>query len=493
MRKGDAMHRPYYFPSLNKVNYRNSQEYFIRLHCLTLLSNVDLPFLMKYKISIILFFLTASLPLPAQLQIKPPPVQGFERRIREYIDTLNIIDTHEHLVGPEMLNGGFFLDFSLLLLQNGYDDLISAGMPDTLYDKLFNEELQPSAKWEIVEPWWQNSFNTSFNRIILYGIRRLYGIDDLNASTVGPLSEKIRKAYETNWFDRILLDSCRIKYLIKDGNHMPGRDVYVKYVKRFDDWLLLSSKFGIDSLAIRQLDPIYTLDDLEKSLTLAFEKELKKGMIAVKVFTSYYRTLSFDKVDKESAKKVFRSLVNGDMDFRMEMKDAKPLQDYLFHHLMDLALKYDMPVAIHTGLQAGKGKIIDNSNPGHLTNLFVLYPGIDFVLYHGSFPYGGELSALAKNYRNVYIDMNWAWAVSPTYSRHHLNLWLEMVPVNRLIAFGGDAMAVENVYSELILARNIISDVLSEKVGEGYYSEAEAKKIARMIFYDNAARLYKLE
>jgi hypothetical protein len=54
-------------------------------------------------------------------------------------------------------------------------------------------------------------------------------------------------------------------------------------------------------------------------------------------------------------------------------------------------------------------------------------------------------------------------------------------------------MAVENVYSELILARNIISDVLSEKVGEGFYSEAEAKKIARMIFYDNAARLYKLE
>jgi len=89
--------------------------------------------------------------------------------------------------------------------------------------------------------------------------------------------------------------------------------------------------------------------------------------------------------------------------------------------------------------------------------------------------------------------MNWAWAVSPTYTRYHLNQWLEMVPVSRLIAFGGDAMAVENVYSELILARNIISDVLSEKVGEGYYSEDEAKTISRMIFHDNAERLYKLK
>ncbi|MBK7480047.1 MAG: amidohydrolase family protein [Bacteroidales bacterium] len=102
-----------------------------------------------------------------------------------------------------------------------------------------------------------------------------------------------------------------------------------------------------------------------------------------------------------------------------------------------------MPVAIHTGLQAGKGKLIDNSNPEHLTGIIAQYPDINFVLYHGSFPYGGELSAIAKNYRNVYIDMNWAWAVSPTYIRHHLNEWLEMIPVNRLIAFGGDAMAVE--------------------------------------------------
>ena len=70
---------------------------------------------MKYKIFLILLSLIASFPLRGQLQIKPPPDQGFEKRIRKYIDTLSIIDTHEHLVGPEMLADGFFLDFSLLL------------------------------------------------------------------------------------------------------------------------------------------------------------------------------------------------------------------------------------------------------------------------------------------------------------------------------------------------------------------------------------------
>ena len=32
-----------------------------------------------------------------------------------YVDSLEIIDTHEHLLGPELVKNGFFLDFSLAL------------------------------------------------------------------------------------------------------------------------------------------------------------------------------------------------------------------------------------------------------------------------------------------------------------------------------------------------------------------------------------------
>jgi predicted TIM-barrel fold metal-dependent hydrolase len=185
-------------------------------------------------------------------------------------------------------------------------------------------------------------------------------------------------------------------------------------------------------------------------------------------------------------------LVNGEEDFVIPMKDAKPLQDYMLHRLLDLAEKYEVPVAIHTGLQAGMGKIIGNSDPTLLTNLFNEYPDINFVLYHGSYPFGGELSALAKQYKNVFIDMNWMWSVSPTYSERYLNEWLETVPASKLIAFGGDCMAVENVYSELVIARRLISKTLINKVTDGYITELDAKKIAKMILFDNAAKLYNL-
>ena len=89
--------------------------------------------------------------------------------------------------------------------------------------------------------------------------------------------------------------------------------------------------------------------------------------------------------------------------------------------------------------------------------------------------------------------MNWLYTLSPSYIERYLEEWIETVPVNRLMAFGGDMMVVENVYSELKIARKIISDVLCKKVTEGYMSEIEAKTIASMILFDNAVKLYKLK
>lgn len=446
---------------------------------------------MKFRILILIIFTVAcSLTLVGQPGTLTKA--GYETRIRNFIDSLWIIDTHEHLLDPEVIKNSFCMDFSLLFLQNGYDDLRSAGMPDSLFNHLFNEEHTPVQKWELMGPYFKNTFNTSFSRIILSGIKDLYGIDDLNGSTVDELSEKIVKAYSSNWHDRILQDSCRIKYVIVNGKQTPGFGDYFRYETRFDSWLTVRSKFRIDSIAIQQVDPIYSLEDFDRSLKTAFEKEVKNGMVKAKVFVAYYRTLDFEKVDYDDAKRVFRSLINGEEDHVITFKEAKPLQDYMLHRLLDLAKEYDLPVAFHTGIQAGMGKLLGNTNPTLLTNLFSEYPEIDFVLYHGSYPFGGELSALAKNYRNVYIDMNWTYAISPSYTERYLNEWLETVPVSKLIAFGGDCMAVENTYSELKVAKRIISKVLSDKVRDGYFSEQDAKVVAKMILFDNASRLYNL-
>lgn len=438
-------------------------------------------------------FLCISLVSQAQVSRSPFLNPGFEKRISEYIDTLEVIDTHEHFFNPELLKASGFMDFSLLLQQNSFDGFLSAGMAPGMLSKLYLEPTPVPEKWKITEPYWNKSFNTISNRILLYSIRELYGVSDLNAQTVVPLSEKIRKAYSGDWFGYVLRDRCRIRYAIVDGDNVGEKYDFIKYTKRFSPWLTLNSKYRIDSIAVMQVDPIYTLEDYVKSMKSVFENALKSGMVAVKINAAYKRSLYFEKVSTESARKVFRTLINGNEDFTLPYKEAKPLQDYMMFQLLELAKKNNMPVAIHTGIQAGINNILANSDPTLLTNIFYEFPDVKFVLFHGSYPFGGELTTLVRNYPNVYIDMNWTYAISASYAERYLNEWIEAVPVSKIMAFGGDQRCAENTFGNLAVARKIISDLLTGKVRNGYFTEQEALQVARMILLDNPESFYNLK
>jgi hypothetical protein len=60
------------------------------------------------------------------------------------------------------------------------------------------------------------------------------------------------------------------------------------------------------------------------------------------------------------------------------------------------------------------------------------------------------------------------------------------------MAFGGDYHNIENVYGHLLFAKEIVANVLIEKVKDGYFSEEEAIKFADMMLHDNAVNLFKL-
>ena len=213
-------------------------------------------------------------------------------------------------------------------------------------------------------------------------------------------------------------------------------------------------------------------------------------MVAAKSALAYQRILKYENTSDEKAKEIFKQFLNKSA---VNPEDIKALQDYFMHRVLDLVDEYNIPIQIHTGLQAGNGNIITNTNPTHLTNLFFEYPNVDFILFHSSYPYGGELSTLAKNFPNVFIDMCWTYVISPSYSEHYLNEWIETVPVNKIMAFGGDYSFVEAVYAHSVMARQIIANVLIKKAANRYLTESEAIDIAQMILRDNALEIFKLK
>jgi hypothetical protein len=436
------------------------------------------------------------LTLQAQVQIRPLPQRGFEQRIANFIANVRVVDTHEHLEGQSgwMKNGK--LDFMLLLQHYTYDDIRSAGMPKQAFNKLLTDSFTVMEKWRAIQPFWEATFNTAYSRAALLTADRLFGIKDLNEKTVEELSSKIKAAYQTDWYNHVLIEKCGIDYIIADGdNHNLGDPGMFKYVKRFGEFIFAVSAQKIETVAKQQNTPIHTLDDFIAALGIAFHKAMDKDNVAVKIGTAYERTLFFEDVSKERAEAVFNKIMNLPSGETLSYNggEIKPLQDYMVHRILDLAKANNTPVQIHTGLQAGDGNIIENSNPAHLANLFLKYRDVKFILFHGGYPFGGQLASLAKNFRNVYIDMCWLYIISPSYSERYLHEWLETVPASKIMAFGGDFRNVENIYGHLLFAKQVVTKVLTEKVRDGYFSENEALKIAQLIFHDNAIRILKLD
>ncbi len=436
----------------------------------------------------LLFSLVSS----GQVTLMPEPVPGFERRIRNCVDTLPVVDTHEHLVNPAGIVRSGMFDFMLLFHQYADDDIKSAGMSKPLFAALLTDSLSVTGKWRVMKPFYEASFNTAYNRVTMLTAEKLFGISELDDNSVVVLSDKIKAAYQGDWYTHILRDKCRIDYLINDDTDRSfGDPGMFRYTGRFN-YLQIDSKAKVDHLARSNGLEIYTLADLVRCLDLEFERAVQEGFVAIKNQSAYFRSLYYEDVSEQRASEIFQRIMkSGDEPLSAEV--CQPLADYMWYRILDLALRYDKPVQIHTGLQAGDGNYIQNSNPALLANLFLKYRNVKFILFHGGYPYGGELATLVKNFRNVYMDLCWLYIISPSYSERYLHEWLETVPVGKITGFGGDYENVENIYGHLLFAREILANVLVEKVRKRYFTEEEAVKMARMILHDNAVTLYRLE
>ncbi|HDD33646.1 MAG: hypothetical protein DRK00_01175 [Thermoprotei archaeon] len=174
----------------------------------------------------------------------------------------------------------------------------------------------------------------------------------------------------------------------------------------------------------------------------------------------------------------------------LSQSEVKPLQDYLMHYVLRHLEKWEVPIQVHTGIHEGIGNELPNSKPTLMINLFRKYPKLKFVLFHASCPYSMEAAVLAKNFPN--LDLCWVGAVSPTAAKRILSEWLDLVPSNKIMAFGGDYIFVEGSYGESRIVRGVVAEVLQEKVDKGLWSVDEALKVATRILRRNAAKLFNI-
>jgi hypothetical protein len=220
---------------------------------------------------------------------------------------------------------------------------------------------------------------------------------------------------------------------------------------------------------------------------------------AVKFLSAYRRGLDFDVVPHEAAAHAYELGAAGKA---LTSSDEKALEDYLFVEVAARAAEHGLVVHIHTG--NGNGPYFNNAaaNPGLLEAAL----GCErlrktrVVLLHGGWPFYRVAQAMLDK-PNTYADFSAETFYLSTHALAEvLRGWLEWHPEK--VLFGTDSYSDEDTplsdYEEkqwLLTekSRDAVAIALTAMMSDGEISRPRAVEIAKMVFRENAVRLYGLQ
>jgi len=408
--------------------------------------------------------------------------------LSEAVNVMPVADSHEQLM-PESMRVAQKIDFfTITMSQYASSDLVSAGMPKQQMEQLRNPEIAFHEKVSIFMPYWEKANNTTYCRVLKIAAKDLYGIDEINAQTLPELNDKMIEANTPGLYKSILEEKCNIRYCIWDQSwvDMPEKSDFFRPALQLDNIVFINSSEDISALEKEFDTSITNPGSLEEIMEICITNHKSCGLRALKSRLVYERGLDYLPVSKSEATLSMDRILRN----RFTDSDAKVLQDYLMYSVAQKAYWHDITFKIQTGLMDGYGNHIRNANPALLSDLISNNPYTRFALTQGSYPYGGEWSSLGKMFHNVYLDMCLLHVISPVYVLRHLAEWLETVPLNKILGFGGSYYFPEGVYGHLQIAKENIVTILASMVADDRLSVEEAKHYATMMLHDNVENLF---
>jgi hypothetical protein len=120
------------------------------------------------------------------------------------------------------------------------------------------------------------------------------------------------------------------------------------------------------------------------------------------------------------------------------------------------------------------------------------HPRLRFQCLLGSRHANQSLCALARQLPNLSLAGFWLHNSYPGAIRQLFAERLEMLPVNKQMAFFSDAACVEWVYARAMIVRNQMARVLAEKVEQGQYTVDDALALARAVLSETPQTVLRM-
>ena len=165
----------------------------------------------------------------------------------------------------------------------------------------------------------------------------------------------------------------------------------------------------------------------------------------------------------------------------------------VLRHLLWTGAELGLPIQLHVGY--GDPDIrLHRVNPALLHEwLTLLQPRHVPVMLLHCYPYIREASYLAASFPDVYFDVGEVLHYTGRSATRLMAEALELAPFTKQL-FSTDAFGVGEFYFlATFLFKRALGNVLREAVDAGDWSRADAERIVRLIGWENARRVYRLD
>jgi uncharacterized protein len=408
------------------------------------------------------------------------------------IDTLPVIDVHEHHMPETTLNRDVGL---IRLLQESYAGWTQERpypLPSEPPITLGASERGPGT-WKDVAAFVQGSGTNAFVRNIVHALAELYELDggEITEGNWAQLDSEIRKRHaDPGWCPKVL-DRAGIETAVSDPYTDPLMDVRTTMGDRYHSVLRINSLAfgwhpdardhnghnGRELLGRLGIQPA-SFDEYLQSLGVMLDRMPGLHKVALKNALAYDRSVNFDDVDEGLARAAWGK------------RDPAPAQrkafgDVVVDRLCRLAGERGIPFQMHLG-----SGLIRGSRPLEAAGLIERNPKTRFLLMHLAWPWSEELLGMAFVYRNIWIDLTWSWLLSPSRFVGSLCQAIDVLPDESRMMLGGDTWHVEEAYGAIRLARRLVAESLEQCVKAGRFPASHAQRLALKILHDNAASFF---
>jgi predicted TIM-barrel fold metal-dependent hydrolase len=420
-------------------------------------------------------------------------------RLYDELSRLTVIDAHEHLMpeherirrAPDAVS--LFEAYPRMVLQ-------ASGMPADDLAAMSERSAPVEERWARLAPHLPHVRELALTRALMIGIRELYGIERIDDDTYLQATETLRAANRAGLYERTFRGRMKVAAALNQQYDsadppwtMPAPGSF-RITQMWESQLNFACKPEPLALIERSTGaPVRTLDAYVAGLEQAIAEARAQGVLGIKLLKEAPRA----EPPAAEAARLFDRLLAAGPNRAPEATPTREgpygaLRDYLAHAIIRAAGAAGMTILFHCG-SMGAGRDYRPTHPDRMVPVVLRYPHVRFELYHSGMPRLREAGMMAFSYPNVWLNMCWSQSFMPRAARSALAEWLDFVPVNKIIAFGGDSgYWIEHSVGDLVMTRANLAAVLGERVAGGAATQERAVDIGRMLLAGNAAALYDL-